>query len=66
MGLYRVFAFERIPDDEIGKAGFNVGVEPTLVREVEIIRRNEIETKQKGVPYKSFIQSSDICDFNNT
>ena len=66
VGLYRVFAFERIPDDEIGKAGFNVGAEPILVREVEIIRKNEIETKKKGVPYKSFIHNSDICDFNNT
>jgi hypothetical protein len=58
VGLYRVFAFERIPDAERVVAES----EPSLIDEVESVRSTEISAKRKGAPYKNFIQSSDIFE----
>jgi len=58
VGLYRVFAFERVPDAERVVAESD----PSLLDEVESVRSTEISAKRKGAPYKNFIQSSDIFE----
>jgi mRNA (guanine-N7-)-methyltransferase len=60
VGLYRVFAFERIPDTE--RRDEKTAENTSLLDEVQLSRSSEISSKRKGAPYKNFIQSSDIFE----